>query len=131
MTSTLQKTQREAKIDGQIKNCAGKQFATPPPTNSLNGMCFNSFHCLQSSNGSLLSPKISKYRKSQIAHSGYRLFTVVVCTHQIPSDSDHYPCHSAHIIICSSEPHVRPTYNGVNKRRKNQMLKGLESPSVP
>ena len=35
MTSTLQKTQREAKIDGQIKNCAGKQFATPPPTNSL------------------------------------------------------------------------------------------------
>ena len=35
MTSTLQKTQCEAKIDGQIKNCAGKQFATPPPTNSL------------------------------------------------------------------------------------------------
>ena len=30
MTSTLQKTQREAKIDGHIKNCAGKQFATPP-----------------------------------------------------------------------------------------------------
>jgi len=35
MTSTLQKTQREAKIDGQIKNYAGKQFATPPPANSL------------------------------------------------------------------------------------------------
>ena len=50
MTSTLQKTQREAKIDGQIKNCAGKQFATPPqPTLSVagfrsdNGMCFNQF----------------------------------------------------------------------------------------
>ena len=67
MTSTLQKTQREAKIDGQIKNCAGKQFATPPqPTLSVagfrsdNGTCFNSFHCLQSSNGSLWSPKMSK-----------------------------------------------------------------------
>ena len=50
MTSTLQKTQREEKIDGQIKNCAGKQFATPPqPTLSVagfrsdNGMCFNQF----------------------------------------------------------------------------------------
>ena len=50
MTSTLQKTQREAKIDGQIKNCAGKQFATPPPATlsvagfrSDNGMCFNQF----------------------------------------------------------------------------------------
>ena len=50
MTSTLQKTHREAKIDGQIKNCAGKQFATPPqPTLSVagfrsdNGMCFNQF----------------------------------------------------------------------------------------
>ena len=38
MTSTLQKTQHEAKIDGQIKNCAGKQFATPPqPTLSVAG----------------------------------------------------------------------------------------------
>ena len=38
MTSTLQKTQREAKIDGQIKNYAGKQFATPPqPTLSVAG----------------------------------------------------------------------------------------------
>ena len=50
MTSTLQKTQREAKIDGQIKNYAGKQFATPrQPTLSVagfrsdNGMCFNQF----------------------------------------------------------------------------------------
>ena len=50
MTSTLQNTQREAKIDGQIKNCAGKQFATPPqPTLSVagfrsdKGMCLNQF----------------------------------------------------------------------------------------
>ena len=38
MTSTLQKTQREAKIDGQIKNYVVKQFATPPPTNSLSSL---------------------------------------------------------------------------------------------
>ena len=38
MTSTLQKIQREAKIDGQIKNCAGNQFAIPPPANSDLGL---------------------------------------------------------------------------------------------
>ena len=103
MTSTLKKTQREAKIDGEIKNCAGKQFATLPQTTlsvagfrSDNGMCFNSFHCLQSSNGSLWSPKILKYRRYGYPGNVLSLDTYRERAHQFSGTTEHFGTSHAH-----------------------------------
>ena len=96
---------------------ANSSLPLPQPTLSVagfrsdNGMCFNSFHCLQSSNGSLWSPKISKYRKSEIWDRVCFFNTSEERAHQFSSATEHFGRGDAHT---NEKTYVWPTYCGAN-----------------
>ena len=76
-------------------------------------MCFNSFYCLQSSNGSWWSPKISKYRKLNIVAKVLFSNTYEECAHHFSGEMEHFGGWSAHT---TQKTYVWPAYTRESSR---------------